>query len=74
MGDGLLSTPREHHLGQKPLKYLKMCPVISPVHISHEAGHTTATRPRWAGWGRVTECLAGPGWYDQLQLLICWVA
>lgn len=34
--DGLLSTPREHHLGQKPLKYLKMCPVISPVHMSHE--------------------------------------
>lgn len=34
--DGLLSTPREHHLGQKPLKYLKMCPVISPVHMDHE--------------------------------------
>ena len=32
--DGLLSTPREHHLEQKPLKYLKVRPGISTC--SHE--------------------------------------
>lgn len=72
--DGLLSTSREHHLEQKPLKYLKMRPGISPVHMGPELVEHDSQAPVLGWLGRVTKCLAGPGWYDQLQLLICWVA
>lgn len=50
--DGLLSTSREHHLGQKPLKYLKMCPGTSPVHMRTEVD----TRQPAARAGLVGAC------------------
>lgn len=73
--DGLLSTSQEHHLEQKPLKYLKMRPVISPVHMGHHGRQTTASRPCWAGWGVSRSVSPGPdglmgygssyvGWYE----------
>lgn len=71
--DGLLSTSREHHLEQKPLKYLKMRPGISPVHMSAGAvEHDSQLLPcragqGWlAGWGVSRSVSPGPEWHDGL--------
>ena len=61
--DGLLSTTREHHLERKPLKYLKMRPVISCVHMGPEPVYARqpAPVPDWlAGWGVSRSVSPGP--------------